>query len=137
MSRDAVGFHFVMWRISSQARHMVRTSGWNVIVNDKQGFSRRETFCIRAGSRQAASKFLNPLSLNLKKLPQMTASVFLNHSGRNWLNPDCSFYLPVSMSRKTPVASRRGARESVLGRYSRSVIHAETEFNSCVRVGCL
>ena len=42
-------------------------------------------------------------TINLKKLPQMPASVFLNHSGRNWQNPDCSFYLPVSMSRKTPV----------------------------------
>ncbi len=29
----------------------------------------------------------------------MPASGFLNHSGRNWQNPDCSFYLPVSMCR--------------------------------------
>ena len=42
-------------------------------------------------------------TINLKKLPQMPASVFLNHSGRNWRNPDCSFYLPVSMSREPPV----------------------------------
>jgi hypothetical protein len=42
-------------------------------------------------------------SINLKKLPQMPASVFLNHSGKNWQNLDCSFYLPVSMSRITPV----------------------------------
>ena len=35
-----------------------------------------------AGSRQAASKFLNAKSINLKKLPQTPASGFLNHSGR-------------------------------------------------------
>ena len=28
------------------------------------------------------------------------ASVFLKHSGRNWPNPVCSFYLPVSTSRE-------------------------------------
>ena len=33
----------------------------------------------------------------------MPASVFLNHSGRNWQNPDCSFYLSVSMSREPTV----------------------------------
>jgi hypothetical protein len=47
-------------------------------------------------------------TINLKKLSQMPASVFLNHSGRNWQNPDCSFYLPVSMSRITTVAKYRG-----------------------------
>ena len=62
-----------------------------------------ETFCVRAASRQAASQFLNPVSINLKKLPQMPASEFLNHSGRNWPNPGCSFYLPVSMCRTDPV----------------------------------
>jgi len=50
---------------------------WVVIVKDQYGFSRRETFCVRAGSRQAASQFLNPFSINLKKLPQMPASRFL------------------------------------------------------------
>ena len=40
---------------------------------------------------------------NLKKLPQMPASGFLNHSERNWPNPGRSFYLPVSMSRTATV----------------------------------
>jgi hypothetical protein len=52
---------------------------------------------MRAGSRQTVSQFVNPVSINLKKLPQMPASGFLNHSGKNWPNPGCSFYLPVSM----------------------------------------
>ena len=43
---------------------------------------------------------------NLKKLPQMTVSGFLNHSGRNCPNPDCIFYLPVSMSRNVPLLWR-------------------------------
>jgi len=34
----------------------------------------------------------------------------------------------------TAVTSRRGARVSILGRESRSVIHAETKIKSCVRV---
>ena len=33
----------------------------------------------------------------------MSVIVFLNHSERNWQNPDCSFYLTVSMSRNTTV----------------------------------
>jgi hypothetical protein len=52
---------------------------WVAIVKDQSGFSRWETFCIRTGSRQAGSQFLNPVSINLKKLPQMPASGFLNH----------------------------------------------------------
>ena len=38
---------------------------------DEYGFSRGETFCVRDGSRHAASEFLarlNPVSFNLKKL---------------------------------------------------------------------
>ena len=31
------------------------------------------------------------------------ASVFLKYTGRNWPIPGCSFYLPVSMSRKDTV----------------------------------
>ena len=31
------------------------------------------------------------------------ASGFLKHSGRNWPNPGCSFYLPVSTCRNDPV----------------------------------
>ena len=42
-------------------------------------------------------------SVNLKKQSQMPVSEFLNHSGRNWPNPDCSFYLRVSMCRTDPV----------------------------------
>jgi len=72
-------------------------------VKDQLGFSRRETFCVRAGSRQAASQFLNPVSINLKRLPQMPASRFLKYTGRNWPNPVCSFYLPVSISRDATV----------------------------------
>jgi len=48
---------------------------------------------------QTAGQFLNPVSENLKKLPQMPASKFLKRIGRNWPNPVCSFYLPVSISR--------------------------------------
>ena len=33
----------------------------------------------------------------------MPASVFLMYTGRNWPNPVCSFYLPVSMSRNDSV----------------------------------
>ena len=33
----------------------------------------------------------------------MPASRFLKHTGRNWPNPVCSFYLPVSTSRDDPV----------------------------------
>ena len=53
--------------------------------------------------RKAASQFLNPVSINLKKLPQMPASRSLKCTGRNWPNPVCSFYLPVSTSRDDPV----------------------------------
>ncbi len=53
---------------------------WVVIEEDQHGFSRRETFCIRTGSWQAACQFLNPVSINLKKLPQMPASEFLSHT---------------------------------------------------------
>ena len=47
------------------------------LMKTQEGFSWRETFCVRAGSRQAASQFLNPVSINLKKLPQIPASRFL------------------------------------------------------------
>jgi len=53
--------------------------------------------------RKAASQFLHPVSINLKKLPQMPASRFLKYTGRKWPNPVCSFYLPVSTSRDDPV----------------------------------
>ena len=53
--------------------------------------------------RKAASQFLNPVSIDLKKLPQMPASRFLKYTGRNWPNPVCSFYLPVSTSRDATV----------------------------------
>jgi len=36
----------------------------------------------------------------------MPASRFLKHSGRNWPNPVCSFYLPISTSRDDPVRMR-------------------------------
>ena len=87
------------------SRTYVEKKWWVVIVKDQLGFSRRETFCIRAGSRQAVSQFLNTVSINLKKVPQMPVSGFLNlnHSGRNWPNPGCSFYLPVSMCRNSTV----------------------------------
>ena len=37
------------------------------------------------------SSFLNPVSINLKKLPQMPVSVFLKHSGRNWAKSRLQF----------------------------------------------
>jgi len=36
----------------------------------------------------------------------MPASRFLKYTGRNWPNPVCSFYLPVSTSRDDPVKDR-------------------------------
>ena len=42
--------------------------------------------------------------MNLKKLPQITASGFLKHSARNWTNSSLSFYLAVSVSRNDTVA---------------------------------
>ena len=96
-------FHFVMWHMSWQAGHMVRRSGgwwlWR-ISRDSVG---RRPFVVGLARGRHASQFLNPVSINLKKLPQMPASGFLNHSGRNWPNPDCSFYLPVSMCRNSTV----------------------------------
>jgi len=55
----------------------------------------------------AASQFLNPVSINLQKLPQMPASRFLKYTGRKWPNPVCSFYLPISTSRDDPVVMSR------------------------------
>ena len=67
---------------------------------------------IKAGSRQADNQFLNLVPINLKKLPQMPASGFLNHSGRNWTNPGCSFYLSVSICWNPPVTGARTMRIS-------------------------
>jgi len=53
--------------------------------------------------RKVTSQFLNPGSINLKKLPQMPASRFLKYTGRDSPNPVCSFYLPVSTSRDATV----------------------------------
>ena len=75
----------------------------SLTVGVKKGKTIPLLWCVswtnRVDSRQTTSKFLNPVSINLKKLPQMPVSVFLNHSERNWPNPGCSFYLSVSMSR--------------------------------------
>ena len=54
--------------------------------------------------RKAASQFLNPVSINLKKLPQMPASRFLKIVQETGQIPVCSFYLPVSTSRNHPVS---------------------------------
>jgi len=53
--------------------------------------------------RKAASQFLNPASINLKKLPQMPASRFLKIVQETGQIPVCSFYLPVSSSRNPTV----------------------------------
>jgi len=66
---------------------------WVVIVKDQTGFSRRETCCVRAGSRQAASQFLNPVSINLKKLPQMPANRFLKIVQETGQNSSLQFLL--------------------------------------------
>ena len=55
--------------------------------------------------RKAASQFLNPVSINLTKLPQMPASRFLKIVQETGQIPVCSFYLPVSTSRNHPVSS--------------------------------
>jgi len=42
----------------------------------------------------------------------------------------------LSLSLIATAVASQGARVSVLGRESRSVIHVEREINSCVRVEC-
>ena len=51
---------------------------------------------------------------HLKKLPRMPASRFLKYTGRNWPNPVCSFYLPVSTSRDDPTMKQVRKNESVI-----------------------
>jgi len=53
--------------------------------------------------RKSASQFLNPVSINLKELPQMPVSRFLKIVQETGQIPVCSFYLPVSTSRNHPV----------------------------------
>jgi len=50
----------------------------------------------------------------------MPASRFLKYTGRNWPNPVCSFYLPVSTSQDTTVD------EVFLERYKNSVRDQES-----------
>ncbi len=52
------------------------------------GIQAEGLLCLRAGSWEAASEFLTPVSINRKELPEDPASVFLKHIGRNWPNPD-------------------------------------------------
>jgi hypothetical protein len=55
-------------------------------------FGKKNKILSHLGRFQTTSQFLNPVSINLKKLSKMPSSGFLNHSGRNWSNPGCIFY---------------------------------------------
>ena len=69
------------------------------------GLQSERDLCVRAGSQQTASQFLNPVSTNLKKLPQMPANRFLKIVQETCQIPVYSLYLPVSTSRNHPVES--------------------------------
>ena len=71
--------------------------------------------CVRAGSAwETVSEFLNPVSMNRKKLPQNPASMLLKHIGRNRPNSDYSisqFLFPGLEGKEANSHTRCGCEE--------------------------
>ena len=71
-------------------------------------------------SQKPASQFLPKETCSFykrdifRRFSAHPASGFLKHIGRNWPNPGCSFYLPVSISRNDPVGNYHDSRASIL-----------------------
>ena len=79
---------------------------WGVCINSlgKDLFLSFSVLTLVLRGRQPARlEVLHTVSINLKKLPPITAIGFLKHSGRNWPISWQSFYLAVSISRNDPV----------------------------------
>ena len=78
---------------------------------------------ISCGKIARQNQFLNFFSLRLrknrKKVPQMPASGFPNHTGRLWPNPGSSFHLPVVVCRKITVPEEHRIR------VKRDLIHSQ------------
>ena len=104
--------------------------------------------------QKAASQFLPKEAYSFykrdlfRRFSAHPARGFLKYTGRNWPNPGCSFYMPVSMSRNHPVdATNRHTRVCPLGfllderlkRHERALLLLllHTHSLSCVRTyGC-
>ena len=84
--------------------HVLPTEGVSVGQKRQKGDG-LQTSGLRKGATRKCYNIFYRYSVVLKftEFKEKGDKSPLNHSGRNWPNPGCSFYLSVSMSRKPPV----------------------------------